>query len=36
VYDPVAGRNFVEITFTDKSGATRTGWVASSIVGLKR
>ena len=36
VYDPVAGRNFVEITFTDKKGNIQTGWIASSIVGLKR
>lgn len=36
VYDPEAGRNFVEITFTDKKGNTQTGWIASSIVGLKR
>ena len=36
VYDPVAGRNFVEVTYTDKSGETRTGWIASSILGLKR
>ena len=36
VYDPVAGRHFVEITFTDKGGVTRTGWIASSILGMKR
>ena len=36
VYDEVAGRNFVEITFTDKKGRVRTGWVASSILGMKR
>lgn len=36
VYDPVSKRNYVEITFIDKTGATRTGWVAASIVGLPR
>ncbi len=36
VYDSVAGRNFVEISFTDKYGKTQTGWIAASIVGLKR
>ena len=36
VYDPVAGRHFVEVYFTDKNGNRKTGWIASSIVGLKR
>ena len=36
VFDPVGGRNFVEVTFTDKYGVTRTGWIASSILGMKR
>ena len=36
VYDPIAGRNFVEVTYTDKGGVTRTGWIASSILGMKR
>lgn len=36
VYDPVSNRNYVEITFTDKNGVTRTGWVAASIIGLPR
>ena len=36
VYDPVAGRHFVEVTFTDKKGKTKTGWIASSILGMKR
>ncbi len=35
VYDPVAKRNFVQITFT-QNGRTKTGWVAASIVGLPR
>ena len=36
VFDPLAGRNFVEVTFTNKYGETRTGWIASSILGMKR
>ena len=36
VYDPVAGRNFVEVIFTDANGNQKTGWIASSIVGMKR
>ena len=35
-YDAVSGRNFVQIQFIDKYGVQRTGWVAASIVGLKR
>ena len=36
VFDPESGRNWVEIEFTDKKGKLRTGWIAASIVGLKR
>ena len=36
VYDSVSGRNFVEITFTDKKGQKASGWIAASIVGMKR
>ena len=36
VFDEVSGRNFVEITFTDKNGKPARGWVAASIVGLPR
>ena len=36
VYDDIAQRNFVEITFTGKDGRQQTGWIAASIVGLKR
>ena len=32
VYDPVSGRNFVEVMTTDG----KTGWIAASIVGLPR
>ena len=35
-YDPEAGRNFVEVYFTDKDGKRKSGWIAASIVGLKR
>ncbi len=35
IYDPISGRNFVEITYTIK-GVEKTGYVAASIVGLKR
>ena len=36
VYDGASGRHFVEVTFTDKNGNSRTGWIASSILGMKR
>ena len=36
VYDEVSGRHFVEVTFTDKKGVQRTGWIDSSILGMKR
>lgn len=36
VYDSVAGRNFVEIVFTDGNGVQQKGWIAASIVGMKR
>ena len=32
VYDPVSGRNFVEVQLDDG----RTGWIAASILGMKR
>ena len=35
-YDAASGRNFVQIEFIDKRGVKRTGWVAASIVGLRR
>lgn len=31
VYDPIAQRNFVQVEYEGK-----TGWIASSILGLKR
>lgn len=36
VWDEVSGRHFVMIEFYDKYGEYQTGWVASSIVGMKR
>ena len=36
VYDSVAGRHFVEVTYTDSNGVSRTGWIATSILGMKR
>ena len=36
VWDDVARRYFVEIEFYDQNGGYHTGWVASSLVGLKR
>ena len=34
-FNEVKGRNYVQIEYT-KKGKTRQGWVAASIVGLKR
>ena len=36
VYDPVAERHFVEVVFTDRNGNQRIGWIASSILGMRR
>ena len=36
MWDEAEGRYFVQIRFTDKRGKLRTGWVASSIVGMRR
>ena len=36
IYDPVAGRHFVEVRYTDRNGQVKTGWIASSIMGMKR
>lgn len=36
VWDDVARRHFVEIEYYDKNGVRRTGWIASSLVGMKR
>ena len=34
-YNKAKGRNYVQIQFTYK-GSTKKGWIAASIVGLKR
>ena len=36
IYDPVAGRNFVKVKYFDKNGVEKEGYIASSILGLKR
>ncbi len=36
VWDEQSGRHFVEVQFTGKDGKMKTGWIASSIVGMKR
>ena len=36
IFDPVEKRNFVEIEFYDKNGVLRTGYIAASIIGMKR
>ncbi len=35
-YDPVSDRHFVQVQFTDKNGRSGVGWIASSLVGMKR
>ena len=36
VWDDVSGRHFVEIEFYDRNGVFRTGWIATSLIGMKR
>ncbi len=36
VYDSTSGRNFIQISFTDKYGKAQIGWIAASLVGLPR
>ncbi len=36
IWDEDSGRHFVEIEFYDKNGVYRTGWIASSLVGMRR
>ena len=35
-WDDVSGRHYVQISYTNKKGQHRVGWVASSHVGLPR
>ena len=36
VWDDVSGRHFIEIEFYDRNGIFRTGWIATSLIGMKR
>ena len=36
VWDDVSGRHFVQVWYTDQRGQRQTGWIASSIVGMRR
>lgn len=35
-WDDVSGRHFIEIEFYDRNGVYRTGWIATSLIGMKR
>ena len=36
VYDEATGRNWVRVEYTDAHGKNKKGWIAASIVGMKR
>ena len=36
VWDDVSGRHFIEVEFYDRNGVYRTGWIATSLIGMKR
>ena len=36
VWDEVSGRHYVKISYKNKKGVQKVGWVASSIVGMQR
>ena len=36
VWDEVSGRHFIEVEFYDRNGIFRTGWIATSLIGMKR
>ena len=36
VYDEASGRNWIKVSFTDENGALKTGWMATSLLGMKR
>ena len=36
VWDDKSGRHFIEIEFYDRNGIFRTGWIATSLIGMKR
>ena len=35
-FDDVSGRNFVKIRYTDKYNKEKEGWIAASMIGMKR
>lgn len=35
-FDDVSGRNFVKIRYTDKYNNQKEGWIAASMIGMKR
>ena len=36
VYDEASDRHWIQVSFTDQNGAVRTGWMATSLLGMKR
>ena len=36
VYDEATGRNWVWVEYKNASGKTKKGWIAASIIGMKR
>ena len=36
VFDQATGRNWIQVTYKNKKGKNATGWIAASIVGMKR
>lgn len=36
VWDEVSGRHFIQVEFYDRNGNFRTGWIATSLIGMKR
>lgn len=35
-YDQATGRNWVHVEYKDGRGRTKKGWIAASIIGMKR
>ncbi|MBO4836349.1 MAG: SH3 domain-containing protein [Clostridia bacterium] len=36
VYDEASGRHWIQVNFTDQNGTRRTGWMATSLLGMRR
>ena len=36
VYDRVSQRYFAPVTYIDKNGTLKNGWIAASIIGIRR